>query len=71
MLRTPCTTANAEFRFIMTRTNRVSELRQLQRNAENMARLSPFKTDRDRFGRIAAGYREEADALERGSNPAR
>lgn len=56
----------------MTRPSRVSELRQLQRNAENMARLSPFKTDRERFGRIADKYREEAEALERESkNPAR
>jgi len=71
LLRTPRTIANAEFRFIMTRSNRVSELRQLQRNAENMARLSPFKADRDRFDRIAERYREEADTLERDSkNPA-
>ncbi|MBB4797980.1 hypothetical protein HNP32_001704 [Brevundimonas bullata] len=56
----------------MTRPSRVSELRQLQRNAENMARLSPFKADRERFGRIADEYREEADTLERESkNPAR
>jgi hypothetical protein len=56
----------------MPRTSRVSDLRQLQRNAENMARLSPFKADRDRFGRIAERYREEAETLERESkNPAR
>lgn len=51
----------------MKRSNRVSDLRQLQRNAENMARLSPFRADRDRFGRIAEKYREEADDLERDS----
>ncbi|MNV03792.1 hypothetical protein D3C71_940730 [compost metagenome] len=56
----------------MTRTSRVADLRQFQRNAENMARLSPFKADRDRFGRMADRYRKEADALERDSiNPAR
>jgi hypothetical protein len=56
----------------MTRPSRVSELRQLQRNAENMARLSPFTADRERFTRIADKYREEAEALERESkNPAR
>lgn len=49
----------------MTRPSRVSELRQLQRSAENMARLSPFKADRERFGGIADKYREEADTLER------
>ena len=65
-------TAVSEFRFTMTRPSRVSELRQLQRNAENMARLSPFKADRERFGRIADKYREEAEALARESkNPAR
>jgi len=37
-----------------------------------MARLSPFKADRERFGRIADKYREEAEALERESKkPAR
>lgn len=51
----------------MARPSRVSELRQLQRNAENMARLSPFNADRERFGRIADAYREEAERLERGS----
>jgi len=56
----------------MTRTSRVADLRQLQRNAENMARLSPFKADRDRFGRMADRYREEAYTLERESkNPVR
>ena len=56
----------------MTRTSRVADLRQLQHNAENMARQSPFKADRDRFGRMADRYREEANALERDSkNPAR
>lgn len=56
----------------MTHPSRVSELRQLQRNAENMARLSPFQADRERFGRIADKYRVEAETLERESkNPAR
>ena len=48
----------------MTRTSRLPELRRLQLNAENMARLSPFKADRERFGRIAERYRQEADVLE-------
>ncbi len=51
----------------MTRTSRVTDVRQLQRNAEHMARLSPFKADRDRFERIAERYREEAETLERNS----
>lgn len=72
LLRDQSPTAVSEFSIKMTRTSRVSDLRQLQRNAENMARLSPFKADRDRFGRIAERYREEADTLERDSkNPAR
>lgn len=49
----------------MTHSIRPSDLRQLQRNAENMARLSPFKADSERFRRIAERYRNEADALER------
>lgn len=47
----------------MIRTSRVPELRRLQFNAENMARLSPFRADRERFARIAERYRKEADAL--------
>jgi len=34
-----------------------------------MARLSPFKADRERFARIAERYRREADALEHESEP--
>lgn len=55
----------------MTRPSRVSELRQLQRSAESMARLSPFKADRERFGWIADKYREEAETLERESKKPR
>jgi hypothetical protein len=36
-----------------------------------MARLSPFKADREKFGRIAERYRQEAEALKgRGGPPA-
>lgn len=55
----------------MTLASRVSDLRQLQRNAETMARLSPFKADRDRFGLIAERYRKEADTLEQNGLPTR
>ncbi|MNT03006.1 hypothetical protein D3C72_1375240 [compost metagenome] len=68
----PCFRAGARLQFpssLMTRTSRVSELRRLQLNAENMARLSPFKADRERFARIAERYRREADALEHESEP--
>lgn len=54
---------------MMTRTSRLTELRRLQLNAENMARLSPFKADRERFARVAERYRLEADALEHESEP--
>jgi hypothetical protein len=68
----PCFRAGARLQFpssLMTRTSRVYELRRLQLNAENMARLSPFKADRERFARIAERYRREADALEHESEP--
>jgi hypothetical protein len=49
----------------------LTELRRLQLNAEQMARLSPFKADREKFGRIAERYRQEAEALKgRGGPPA-
>ncbi|MNS62057.1 hypothetical protein [Brevundimonas sp. CEF1] len=64
LLRADGTNTPVEFRFIMTRSSRVSELRQLQLNAEHMARLSPFQADRDRFAGLAERYRKEADALE-------
>lgn len=53
----------------MNPTSRLSELRRLQLNAENMARLSPFNRDRERFGRIAERYGREADALEGEGEP--
>lgn len=54
----------------MTHASRLTELRRLQ-NAEQMARLSPFKADREKFGRIAERYRQEAEALKgRGGPPA-
>lgn len=53
----------------MTRTSRLTELRRLQLDAENMERLSPFKADRERFARVAERYRREADALEHESEP--
>lgn len=34
----------------MNHTSRLTELRRLQLNAEHMARLSPFKADREKFG---------------------
>jgi len=64
LLQADGTNTHVEFRFIMTRSSRVSELRQLQLNAERMARLSPFQADRDRFAGLAERYRKEADALE-------
>ncbi|WEK56458.1 MAG: hypothetical protein P0Y52_07785 [Candidatus Brevundimonas phytovorans] len=70
MLQSRYPSAVSEFRFMMTRSSRLVDLRQLQRNAENMATLSPFKADRDRFGQIAQRYREEADTLERESKNA-
>lgn len=55
----------------MTHASRLTELRRLQLNAEQMARLSPFKADREKFGRIAERYRQEAEALKgRGGAPA-
>ncbi|WP_292037196.1 MULTISPECIES: hypothetical protein [unclassified Brevundimonas] len=54
----------------MTRFPTVSDLRQLQRNAENMARLTPFEADSERFMRLAERYRREADALDRKDPPA-
>ena len=60
----PAYVSSAEYRSVMTRLSRTSSLRQLQRNAENMARLSPFLADRERFSRIAERYREEADRME-------
>lgn len=64
MLPACCPDTLVEFRFIMTRSSRISELRQLQLNAERMARLSPFEADRDRFAGMAERYGREADALE-------
>jgi len=66
LLLPPHPLVSAEFSPVMTRPNRVSNLRQLQRNAEAMARLSPFTADRVRFSRMAERYREEADRLEPG-----
>jgi len=64
LLQACCPNTLVEFRFIMTRSSRISELRQLRLNAERMARLSPFEADRHRFADMAERYRREADALE-------
>lgn len=53
----------------MNHTSRLTELRRLQLNAEHMARLSPFKADREKFGRIAERYRQEAEALKGEGGP--
>jgi len=44
----------------MTRLARLSDLRQLHRNTGNMARLSPFKVDGERFRRMARAFRGAA-----------
>lgn len=49
--------------------NKAANLRVLQKEAERMARLSPFAADRDRFNRIAQRYGEEAEREERDSIP--
>lgn len=69
LLREPCPIASIEFSPEMNRPSRAAELRQLQRNAETMARLSPFKADREKFGQMAERYREEADQAERRTRP--
>ncbi|MBB4797196.1 hypothetical protein HNP32_000920 [Brevundimonas bullata] len=49
----------------------LAALRALQQNALNMARLTPFPADRDRFQRIAERYREEAARLDQAVRPPR
>lgn len=41
----------------------ITALRRRQYDAERMARLSPFKADREHFQKIADDYRAQADAL--------
>lgn len=51
--------------------DRLATLKALHQNALNMARLTPFSADRDRFHRIAERYRKEAARLDQAISPPR